>query len=251
MLVEEVHDAICTALVAAGGSSCDDLIGDPNATKADVFFVDAGTIVEVKSLTTDRNRTASVRQKSAEILDHSARYEGGAVFFGDVTIELGDLPKKTADKLLMNLGARVAKEIRKANQQIKCTARTLGVRPKGLLIFGVPGHFDTHAGVVVTTASRVLGLDKHRAIEGIMVIGVPIEGRDTNRPLTLSYHSRSFDSIPQGLIDRIAKSWVRHLETSDGKPVSVEYGAEQEFMAMMIVDDSDHVPPSNRNQKAI
>lgn len=239
MLIDEIHDQICAALEKAGGTNCDALIADPNAVRADVYFPDAGVVVEVKSLTSDRNKTQSVRQRAGLILHESAAKEGGPVFFGDVTVPLSSLPRNTAEKLLMNLGQRVAKEIRSANKQIKATAQVLDKRAVGLIVFGVPAHFDTHVGVIMAAAARVLKPHKHQAIHGIMVIGVPVSGYAPKHPPTLSFHPRSFSKIPSALSRVIFREWIAHLQAVDGERVFVLAQSEQDFMSKFMADEAE------------
>lgn len=247
MLLEDIHDNLCLAVLRAGATDCDQLIPDKQATKADAVFLAERVIVEVKQLKADRNKDRSVRQRSGEILQHSAAHEGGPVFFGDCSVTLDHLPKATAEKLLANLGQRVRKDARDASKQIKATAKALDLVPRGLMVMGVPAHYDTHPGVVLTALSRFLPRHKHRSIQGVLIVSVPVDNEPPVGPLTISFCPRDGCEIPKDIIERSAGSWLNLLAEIDNVPVSVEAKAFPDFEQIYLVKDEDW-PSSSKSE---
>lgn len=238
MRTEDLHDEICAALVKAGGISCDSILSK-SATKADVFFPDHRTIVEVKTITTDRNKTDSVVKRAGEIT-HKHAATGGPVLFGSKKLNLAGLPRRLANDLLMNLGGRVRKEIVAANNQIKATAEALGVDPRGLLLLAVPAQFSTHEGVLLTVAGRVLKPGLFRGIDALIIMSAETDGYRSRRPLTFAYSPRATSRVPEELRDEIADAWFKHLSSKNGgQAVPVEDGSLAEFEARFIVPEQD------------
>lgn len=235
--MDRVHDEICAALRSAGGECCDLIVGNSPARRADILFREHRVIVEVKSLTTDRNRLESVQVRSGRIIQDGAREEGGPVVSGSVGVSLSDVPPRTAERLLMNLGGRVRDDLRDARKQIESTSAALGFACRGLVVFGVPAHFDTHPGVVATAAARVLSPGKYRSIDGIMLFKVQTGGEESRGPLTISFHPRSHSGLPEKLVSSIASAWIRYVGEKEGTDLGMGEGSFDDFEAIYLAGE--------------
>lgn len=223
--------------MSAGGESCDVILGNSPAKRADILFREHRVIVEVKTLTIDRNKLDSVQEKSGRIMQEGALDEGGPVVFGSVAVPLSRVPPRTAERLLMNLGERVRKDLSDAHKQIEGTAQALDFACRGLVVIGVPAHFDTNSGVVATAAARALGRDKYQSIDGIFLIQVQVDGEKPRGPLTISFHPRGHSQIPERLISSIASGWVQRLREVAGSDLRMGDGSFEEFDAIYLVDE--------------
>lgn len=239
MNVDEIHDEFCDALARAGAEPCENLIGDAQAIRADAVFPSEQVVIEVKSLTIDRNKVEAVRKKSGQIWTEDMK-NGGPIPFGSVSIPFDQLGKGLAEKLLAHLGNRVRKDLRSANRQIKATAKQLGFsNPHGLVIIAVPAHFSLHAGFIATVAGRVLGPGKYGSIHSLIICDVPVDGESPVSPLTFSYLPRTHSDATNGIPDRIGKAWMDHLAELDGVAVTSEVGSAKQFEDIFLVGDED------------
>lgn len=239
MGVEDIHDEFCNALVRAGAEPCEKLITDSQAVRADAVLRSEQVVIEVKSLTIDRNKIEAIRKKSGKIWAEEMK-AGGPIPFGTVSLPFDQMDQRLAEKLLAHLGNRVRKDLRSANRQIKATASQLGLtNPHGLVVIAVPAHFSLHAGFIATVAGRVLRPGKYSSIDGLIICGVPIDGESPTSPLTFSYHPRSMNHSSNGLPERIANAWIEHLAEMEKIPVRSQVGSPKQFEDIFLVGDED------------
>jgi len=237
--VDDVHEEFCVALTRAGGISCETLIPDRSKTRADLVFADDNVVVEVKTVTIDRNKVEAIRKKSGEIISSAAK-RGGPVIFGTVSLPFDGMEQGLAEALLAHLGDRLRKELQSANRQIKATAAELGlVHSKGMVIVAVPAHFSLHAGFIATVAGRVLRPGKYRSIDGLAICSVPIDDHPFLNPLTYSFHPRSTGDTMSGLARRMGQAWVEHLSAVDDVPIVQTAASPREFEEIFLVGDED------------
>jgi hypothetical protein len=239
MLPHDIHHEMCRALEKVGGTPCEKLIADAQATQADILFEECGLFVEVKTLTEDRNKRKEVREKAGKILLESMRYENGPIPFGTVSAPLSDFPRPTAERLLLNMGERVRKNLRDASVQIKATAKRLNLPARGIVLMAVPSHFSTHPGVIATVASRILHPTKHFAIEALGILSVPIDGFEGPRQLSFTFSPRIHANVPAELVDRIATGWIAHLSEITGDNFTENEATFEDFESEFLVDEGD------------
>lgn len=239
MLPNDIHREMCRALEKVGGTPCEKLIADAQATQADILFEECGLFVEVKTLTEDRNKRKEAREKAGQILLDSMRYENGPIPFGTVAAPLSDFPRPTAERLLLNMGERVRKNLRDASDQIKATAKRLNLPARGIVLMAVPSHFSTHPGVIATVAGRILHPTKHRAIEALGIVSVPIDGVQGTRQLSFTFSPRAHANVPTELVDRIIEGWIAHLSELTGDHFSENEGTFEDFETEFLIDEND------------
>jgi hypothetical protein len=237
--VEDIHDQFCVALTKAGAEPCEALIPDRQATRADAVFTAEQVVVEVKSVTVDRNKVDEIRKKSGQIWSNAMKH-GASIPFGTVSLPFDEMGKGLAEELLKHLGDRVRKELRSANKQIRATVAALGLADAmGIVVLAVPAHFSLHAGFIATVAGRVLRPDKYRSIHGLIICGVPVDGQAISNPLTFTFHPRTVSHAFTDLPGRIGQAWIKHLSEVDGVPITQEAGSPNQFEDIFLVGDED------------
>ncbi|WP_296679578.1 hypothetical protein [Novosphingobium sp.] len=239
MIIDEIHDQFCAALTKAGAQPCEALIVDRQATRADAVFVDDRIIIEVKTVTIDRNKVDAIRKRSGQIWAEAIR-NGGPVPFGTDSIPMDQMDAELANAFLHHLGDRVRKELRSANKQIRSTVNQLGFSDaRGIVVIAVPAHFSLHAGFIASVAGRVLRPGAYSSIHGLIICSVPITGETQTNPLTFTYHPRSLNDAATNLPARIGRAWMDHLAENDGVPVTHEIGSPKQFEDIFLVGDED------------
>jgi len=237
--LERLHDELCAALKDAGGLGLEDILErEENVPIADSYFQEEAVIVEVKSLTTDRNKTPSVKAKAGAILSRHAAAGRIAVPFGEVRVSLPDVHPAVAEDLLRNLGKRVAKELTKANAQIRASKERLRRDDAtGLCIFITSAGFDVHSGVIVTAAERQLRGGKCSSIDELMIIAVPdVHESSDEASGFISFHPRGEGrSTPASLKRRIADAWVARAARLTGTNARIEFAEPSEFEDRFVV----------------
>lgn len=203
------------------------------------MFIAERVVVEVKSITVDRNKVDEIRKKSGQLWSEAMKHDA-PIPFGTVSLPFDGMGRALAEALLMHLGNRVRKELRSANKQIRETVAALGLdNAMGIVLMAVPAHFSLHAGFVATVAGRVLAPGKYSSIHGLIVCGVPIDGHTISNPLTFAFHPRSVSHSFADLPGRIGQAWIEHLSEIDGMPVTQDEGSPSQFEDIFLVGDED------------
>ena len=159
---KQLHDLLCQATIDSGGIQCEDFVKAQEGMRlADVLFPDDRLIVEVKSITTDRNDLRSSRQAAGRIYKQWADKGLVESLTGEFSIRIGELPKKLARALLAERGKRVRRELSNANAQIRDTAIQCGWgNSMGLVIFAIPAHFETNAEMTASIITDALSQER-------------------------------------------------------------------------------------------
>jgi hypothetical protein len=235
--IADLHDEVCEALLAAGGSAPEALLPAAyNGKKADAVFAEEKVIVEVKSLCKDREQTEAVTKKIDRIFD-SWTHKGGPIVFGQVMIDVNKLPAAMAQEVILCFGDRIKTNLKDASRQIRDTSSALGWDScYGIAAFVVPASFRTHPGVIGHAAWDLLRRpDQAPAVNEVVIIAVPVRDHPANGSvgqLIFSDHPRGDDRLPEGFVSRICDHFARRFEQSYNIPKMKRIdGSEELFMS--------------------
>jgi hypothetical protein len=233
MRVEDLHDEFCSALQGCGGESPEKhLPTNYSGSKADALFLPERTIVEVKSLCTDRVEAAEV-EGVVERLFGEWQSNGGPIPFGRVSFEVAEVAEPYRSELLDFYGKRVKRELGNANRQIRETASALGwTESFGLVVFLTPASFRAHVGVISHAQWAVLQhSDRAPFVHGLMNFAVPVEDHGDQAPQDMWAvpHPRPGFSFPRGLPRRIADAWGNHFASKVGVNLRPVEGTAEAF----------------------
>jgi hypothetical protein len=243
MLIAELHDALCAAIIDAGAVAAEALLPANYAGKrADAVFVDQRVIIEVKSLCNDRVESDEVRATVDRIfLEWMGK--GGPIVFGQVVVGLSQLPPRMADEITSCFGDRIRTNIKDANRQIRATAQQLGwTSYTGLLAIITPASFKTDPGVIGCAAWQLLrSPEKAPCVQQLLTVVAPVEdGPPGAGELMFMPHPRRRDvPFPHGLGVRIAEAFaMRWAGVSDPSLLQRRDMGQDEFMARFLAPTS-------------
>lgn len=221
MLINQLHDELCTALFACGGQPPEPLLpADFKGPRADAVFPQERAIIEVKSLCSDRVEAAEVDGFVDQLWTEWTR-NGGPVVFGQIQFDMAELPDPYRQELLNFYGKRVKRELATANRQIRATAEALGwAEAFGIVVFMTPASFRTHLGVISHAQWSLLRNPQQApSIDALINFAVPVEDHgDPSRPSDMLCvpHPREARLFPDDLSRRIATAWGDHFAHRTG-----------------------------------
>ena len=197
-------------LERAGGRPIEAFVpSDYDGSIADILFADEDVIVEVKSLTTDRAKDASVIAEVKAMLAAN-RHLGAPDPETTVSFGLHDVPPIIAAKVLRIVGKRVQAEVKNANKQIRATKVMLD-RPDALGVLAIvtqPFTLDRMSVVWLTGDQFRNGSFSN--VNLVLLVETPLASpaeAGAHRNSFLSPHSRDGSQLPRLLLDAIFKAW--------------------------------------------
>lgn len=209
--VVDQHELIERILCVAGGVPVETVVPvDYAGKRADIWFEADNLILEIKSLTSDRRNDPQVATKLGEVFLQNANL-GGPIPFGEMKVQLHDLPPLLAERSLRVVGKRVRAEVASAAKQVQATRNVLQVPEAfGLVVFVSPPDRIGHASIawlindVVSKSEDRLGLDCALVIE--TPLGLETESSSTDSTFS-AFFSISERPLPDAFAERVANAW--------------------------------------------
>ena len=218
------HQLVEAVLQKSGGQEIDDLLPERyKGKKADIVFSGDNVIVEIKSLTSERSTDDSVAEKLGSVLEKGAAY-GAPIVFGEMTINVNDLPRTVAERAVRVIGARARKEVMNAARQIEQTRAILAMPDAyGLIVFISPPHVIGQQTLRWLVHNCLQQRGDFAGLDGALLIQTPLcfGGQAMTFGDTFSsLWSISGRPFPDGLGDAIGEAWVA---VTSQAPKSGEY----------------------------
>jgi len=240
-LIDQLHDELCAALFACGGVPPEKhLPAKYSGPKSDAVFPNERTIVEVKSLCSDRVEAAELEGLADQLFSDWSR-NGGPIAFGTIHFDVREMAEPYRGALLEFYGKRVKRELGNANRQIRETAAALGWNDAfGMVVFLTPASFRTHVGVISHAQWSLLRNPRQAPhVDGLINFAVPVEDHgDPNQPedMLCVPHPRT-KPFPDGLPRRIAAAWGDHFTHHTGIALNRTDWASEAFLKRFTSED--------------
>lgn len=197
------------ALRQAGGIDVEAILPAASSKKrADIFFEQYSTIVEVKEITNDRLSDPEVLKALNELITVEGPSLGGPVIFGTRMVQVDKLPSVLARKFFQRVCKRVQKEVAQANSQIRDTKEALGVEEaRGLLVIVVrPMKMNLRA--IGWAVHDELAKNDHPHLTDLMMVECETETPAEHGDSFISFHNRYPVGLPMELKVKIGQAWA-------------------------------------------
>lgn len=202
-------------VVREGGELVGPLIHKQGVENADYLFRAEGVVIELKILETQFLRQATMQKRVA------------AAFRKHPGIDPGDRSKALNRELLNIFRAPLQRIFKKANNQIKSTADTLGLGGVcGILVCVNDGFRDSPPGLVIDLLREILYGPHYRSVSAVIYQTnhyVELEDSPFAHLLWIPSYAEYAPDELVNFIDELGRSWRKYSEEVDGPyDVSVE-----------------------------
>lgn len=219
----DVEYMLTERIAKIGGVHVRTIVGEsPEFDNADFFFKSSNVVAELKSLDEDLICTPSFIERATAIHLEAQRADPTSpIAFGSIELTTSGRPGEFAKKIQDLYYEPFKRCIKKANKQIKLTAKHLRLEAQqGLVVIANNNHTGLDPGHAKVLLDELFLRERFQGVNSVVYLsagqGIRVIGERQRHDIFMEYRNPHVPELDRWFLDRFRAIWMQTLSAHRG-----------------------------------